>query len=112
MSAVSGVVVLHNRSRSKASKVVGSVGSPPRKLLLRGSGGVGVLLGNRKTPFLRGGVFGLGSLASWERRDIQQLDLCYDFGKFGENFRQSSRFLFSKKEEVEDEITKSSYCYN
>ena len=52
-----------------------------------------------------------GSLASWERRDIRQLDLCYDFGKFGESFRQSSRLLFFKKEEVEDEIVKSSYCY-
>ena len=56
----SGVTVLHNCSRLNVSKSVGSVGSPPRRLLLRGSGGVGVLLGNRKTPFLRGGVFGLG----------------------------------------------------
>ena len=54
------VATLHKCSKSKAPKLVGSsLGSPPKKLLLRGfgssSGGVGVLLGGLKRD-RRGGV--------------------------------------------------------
>lgn len=90
--SVSGVAVLpHRCSRLKVSNASGapSVGSPPRKLRLRGSSfvvsgsGSGSLV-KRDRPLRCVVVLDQGFLLSKMKQGFQQLGFCYDFEQQGQ----------------------------